>query len=222
MTDQPTTTMLGEEGEPCSSCGFPLATDQRYCLNCGTRRSEPRLDYMEYVSGPGGATSAEMPATPAGLPVSDAQPVGSRRDASPLVAVGGIGILGLMLLVGVLIGRGGGETQSAPAVVQVPSAGAPVAAQVDTAPTEDKAKAEAKKASDDGGSKGGGGGGDGSAAVEEPEQISTDQLEALENTSGDDYSEAAEKLPDTIQLPGEPPPRDNVDPGGGTDANVIE
>ena len=44
---------LGEEGEVCSSCGSPLAIDQRYCLNCGTARAEPRLDFHEHV----GATS---------------------------------------------------------------------------------------------------------------------------------------------------------------------
>jgi len=37
---------LGGEGDPCPTCATPLAADQRYCLACGERRAEPRLDFM--------------------------------------------------------------------------------------------------------------------------------------------------------------------------------
>ena len=37
--------ILGAEGDTCSQCGTTLAVDQRYCLNCGTPRTPPRLDY---------------------------------------------------------------------------------------------------------------------------------------------------------------------------------
>jgi len=42
ITDAPA---LGEHGEPCRNCGAPLAADQRYCLNCGQRRSGPRVPF---------------------------------------------------------------------------------------------------------------------------------------------------------------------------------
>ena len=34
---------LREAGEPCEDCGFPLAGDQRYCLNCGARLAFPDI-----------------------------------------------------------------------------------------------------------------------------------------------------------------------------------
>ncbi len=30
---------FGPQGEPCANCGALLARDQRYCLECGTRRA---------------------------------------------------------------------------------------------------------------------------------------------------------------------------------------
>ncbi len=49
---------LGEQGEPCRSCGAPLAEDQRYCLNCGRRRADQRVDY-ESLLGDGSGPPAE-------------------------------------------------------------------------------------------------------------------------------------------------------------------
>lgn len=217
--EQRTEVMSGENGEPCGSCGFPLATDQRYCLNCGARRGGPRLDYREYVGGPAEPQESGAPA-PGTAPAPASAPA---RDSSPLVAVGGIGILGLMLLVGVLIGRGGGGEQPAPQVLQVPAGGATVAEEAGATASTGSEKPDAtEKVSDKDADKGGSGSTGKPGSIDQPEQITADELEALENTSGDDYAEAAEKLPDTIQLPGEPPPKDNEEPGGGTDATVIE
>ena len=58
----------------------------------------------------------------------------------------------------------------------------------------------------------GGGGGDPGETVE----ASSADLEALENTTGDDYQEQINNIPDTIATPGEAPPDDpSVEPGGG-------
>ena len=46
------TPQLGGEGEPCPTCATPLAADQRYCLACGERRAEPRLDFMALLGSP--------------------------------------------------------------------------------------------------------------------------------------------------------------------------
>jgi hypothetical protein len=51
----------------CRSCRSPLATDQRYCLECGTRNGPPRLDWRAMVV-PGEAAEAPTPADGPGLP----------------------------------------------------------------------------------------------------------------------------------------------------------
>ena len=37
--------ILGGDGDPCAGCGAALASDQRYCLECGRARAAPRVDY---------------------------------------------------------------------------------------------------------------------------------------------------------------------------------
>jgi hypothetical protein len=102
---------LGEHGEPCNECGAPLAADQRYCLNCGARRAEPRVDFGHYLNDDGGKGS-----TPPG---SAAGAASSGRDWTPIVALGGLVVLGLMLAVGVLIGKdgNGGSAGTTPAPI---------------------------------------------------------------------------------------------------------
>lgn len=46
--------ILGPPEERCGECSTVLATDQRYCLNCGLRRGAPRVDVLaqsELLSG---------------------------------------------------------------------------------------------------------------------------------------------------------------------------
>src|SRR4051794_3590454 len=122
------TQAFGEQGEPCQECGSPLAADQRYCLNCGRRRGGPRIDYGRFIGDAGGPAvepgPKEPPAPPA--PADQAQ----QRDYAPLAAVGGIAVLGLMLLVGVLVGKGNDQPVPAPAprIVTVDGTGGETAA----------------------------------------------------------------------------------------------
>ena len=61
--EQPT---LGNEGDTCPQCGSALATDQRYCLNCGSRRGEARVDYeTQMMRGGQPATAGVRPWRPA-------------------------------------------------------------------------------------------------------------------------------------------------------------
>jgi hypothetical protein len=58
--------VLGASGESCAACDAPLATDQRYCLNCGERRGPPRLDPLAHARGSAGAREIPPPPPPQG------------------------------------------------------------------------------------------------------------------------------------------------------------
>jgi hypothetical protein len=129
--ETPDPLVLGEKGEKCAECGTPLAPDQRYCLKCGRRRAGPRVDFEQHL-GSSGEASADGRA-PAAAPA---------RQWSPLVAAAVLGLLGIMLLVGVLIGKEDNDdeqaapataTGTAPAQAVTPTTAAPPAATT-TAP----------------------------------------------------------------------------------------
>jgi hypothetical protein len=86
-----------------------VAVDQRYCLECGRRRGEPRLPFMDAVVFMDAMNSAaETPAPPTKE---------KKRRVSPNAAlIAGVGTLLLALGIGVLIGRSGnhGSTTAAP------------------------------------------------------------------------------------------------------------
>jgi hypothetical protein len=100
---------LGEPGEPCPQCGSPLALDQRYCLECGARRADARLPFLDILRA-----RSTPPAEP-----------GQRRlrltdSISGGTAALGVALAVLFLAVGVLVGRsGGGDKAAAPSVVTV-------------------------------------------------------------------------------------------------------
>jgi hypothetical protein len=220
--------VLGEQGEPCQECGFPLAADQRYCLNCGKRRGEPRVDYGQVV-GDAKGEGPEAGHAPASASAAAAADEKQERDYAPLAAVGGIAILGLMLLVGVLIGKGNNQTTSAPApIVTVGETGGGTAAGAkpgESETTAAKPKEAAKQKKVQTGAKEVEGGLTGTAArnSDATVQATTDDLEALEGKSGESYEETVKKLPDKIATPGAPPPIDKTKaPGGGGSAETIE
>ena len=109
------TASIEGSGERCPTCQAPLAADQRYCLECGNRRGDPRLPFMdavvfmEAVKGP-----AEAPAPPP--PPSDRKAQGISANAA---LIAGIATLVLAIGVGVLIGRSG-DNGSATAANQTP------------------------------------------------------------------------------------------------------
>jgi hypothetical protein len=47
-------------------------------------------------------------------------------------------------------------------------------------------------------------------------------VEDLDNLSGSDYAKKSRKLPDTLALPGKPPPKDNKEGGGGSGFETID
>ena len=222
----PQAPVFGEQGEPCEECGAPLAADQRYCLNCGRRRAEPRADFQRMMAASKGEKAAEGPQS---APPPSPEPAKAERDYAPLAAVGGIAILGLMLLVGVLIGKGNNSPSAAPApIVKVggESAGSANSAEPEETKTAAAKPKNAKKSKGGGtGAKAVAGGLTGNAAHESKAtvQASTDDLENLNSQSGESYEKTIKKLPDKIATPGKPPPIDTTKaPGGGGAAETIE
>jgi hypothetical protein len=111
--------------ESCPNCGAQMAADQRYCLNCGHRRGEPRLPFMdavvfmESISAPGGAGGAAPPPPPA-------KADGDNRWNANAALIAGVATLVLAIGVGFLIGRSGHDnaTQAAaPQVIKVEGGG---------------------------------------------------------------------------------------------------
>jgi hypothetical protein len=149
--------------ESCPNCNARMAADQRYCLNCGHRRGDPRLPFMDAVvfmesmnSAPGGTGGATPPPPPA-------QSGGSNNKWNANAAlIAGVATLVLAIGVGFLIGRtghndnssaGGGEVK----VVQV--GGAPAAGGEAEAPAEVESSATEGGGKASTGSKTGGGSG---------------------------------------------------------------
>jgi len=94
-----------------------MVVDQRYCLECGRRRGDPRLPFMDAV--------VLMDAVQHPRQAPPPQPKKRKRAGiSPNAAlIAGVGTLLLALGIGVLIGRSGhqevAQTAAAPQVIKV-------------------------------------------------------------------------------------------------------
>lgn len=98
--------------EQCSACGAPLAADQRYCVECGQRRT-----------GAAAPFSGQAVGAPA-----QAQPTAPAHARRPLLSINatllaGIGTLLLAMGIGILIGRSSQSASKAPAVQLLASPG---------------------------------------------------------------------------------------------------
>jgi uncharacterized OB-fold protein len=100
--DAPTRQMVAAAGvsDRCTNCGAPLASDQRYCVNCGERRGKSRFSF------------ASM-AAPAAVETSTVQEVQRRpRMSSGSTLVAFIATLLVAVGLGVLIGRENANTRT--------------------------------------------------------------------------------------------------------------
>ena len=102
------TQTLGEVGESCRRCGVELASDQRYCVNCGERRAEARVEYRELL---GPSAAAPLAAGAAAASAQSPPPREEARAISPLGAAVAIGLLLLAVLLGAVIGKGSSSDQ---------------------------------------------------------------------------------------------------------------
>lgn len=205
----------------CRTCGASLAPDQRYCLACGARVAAPRLDFVAETERMETEPQAEAPlaSAPAGAP----QPSSSRLDkvGGPM---GAAAVVLVALGVGFLIGQGSGETpavtQPAP-VVNVTGGVGGGAAPV----TEDAGAGGGTGGSGDAA----GGGRAGRASSDRGAADDADRvLESIRDIPTSDGSEDTggditrlRQLPDETATPGAPPPKDDKEAGGGTEAFEI-
>jgi hypothetical protein len=192
--------VVGQEGDTCDQCGSALATDQRYCLNCGWRRGEARVDYEQRLTGQAAAANGAV------TPVRAQSP-----QWSPAFAIGAIALLGIFLLLGVLIGKkDNGTTQTVQA--QAPATTTTAAA----APTDTTASAAAAKPAKGAGAAAAPGQGD----VVQGGSGSTAGIQTADTSKSP--QETAKGGPDVVATGGKPAALDpNGQAGGGSSATCI-
>ena len=198
--------VLGKEGDTCEQCGSALAVDQRYCLNCGWRRGETRVDYETRLNG--GAAASNGATAPNGA-VATATP--ASQQWTPAFAILAIALLGVMLLLGVLIGKKGNDNTQTVAAQAAPTTTTAAAPTPTTATTASNNKA----------AKGGGSGtAPGEGNVVAGGTGSTNGV-ATADTSKSPL-ENAKNGPDVVATGGDKAPLDpNGAAGGGSDATCI-
>ncbi|MBV9603812.1 MAG: hypothetical protein JO027_01825 [Solirubrobacterales bacterium] len=116
-------------GDRCSACGTPLAHDQRYCVECGERRGQPRFPVAQ--------PATEVTYTRRTRRVA---PPGPSRVSSGTTLVAGVGVLLLAIGLGVLIGSVANKNNTttradAPQVITVQGGGSAAASAPTTTPT---------------------------------------------------------------------------------------
>lgn len=98
--DAPTQQLsLTAVGDRCVNCGAPLASDQRYCVNCGERRGKPRF-----------TLAAPEPATQTTTTRGPLSPRRLRTSAG-MNLIAGVATLLIAMGVGVLIGHNNSPAQ---------------------------------------------------------------------------------------------------------------
>jgi len=129
---------LAEHGAPCPQCSAAMSGDQRYCLSCGARRGEARLDPVEAARSPlasdpaplalAGAAALGVAAQAGPQPAGwEGFPLGDLDFGSPRVVGGAVlGLLAVGVVLGVIGGPKAASTSAAQGqAAQVASADAP-------------------------------------------------------------------------------------------------
>lgn len=220
----PPSPTFGRDGEPCPACGAPLAGDQRYCLHCGARRPEARLEFLDVLD----ADVRARQAIPPGFAAPSVAPAGvaGRLNANAgLLAVAAL--LVLMLLIGLLLGHwvtdrdastsGAAAAMPAPQVIKVEGTAAPAAAATSGTGTDgggsssassgsSAAKSSKSKASSDASDK----------ATAPKDSVSVDKLDSKKAVD-----DAVKKGKPISTGTGKLPPKDDKAPGGGSDFEEI-
>jgi hypothetical protein len=184
-------------GESCAVCGAPLADDQRYCLECGERRS-PISSVL--LGGPPtrgeqqSSASVSPPSAPPAIPgQGGAGADGGRGGAVTVIA--GVGVLLLAMGIGVLIGRSGdSKPAAAPAqVISVAQPGATTGAVTTPTPTPGASTKSGAPSSKQGAKKGASG-----VGSSESHPAPATVLKSLSKKKGKSYEQESKNLPNVI------------------------
>ena len=225
---------LGASGEPCATCGALLAADQRYCLNCGARRTDARIAFKEILATRGAAvvgaegTAADYgiaaPAAPAGAPPVAASPVrgGDGGNRSGLAALAGLACLLLALGVGVLIGNSGKDkTAAAPAPQVISVGGAAAGTSTGAAATTTPSTTTPSSSSGSSSKSGGSSSSSGSSSSTSGSKATNKSLQNLNKLSTKAYQKQSTKLPKVVGTGGKAPPKDKKPAAGGGSFQTI-
>lgn len=229
----PATPAFGRDGEPCPACGAPLAGDQRYCLHCGARRPEARLEFLDVldsdVRARQGAAFAGPPPAGGFVPVAAphaAAPIGvaGRLNANAgLLAVAAL--LVLMLLIGLLLGHwvtdrnassnGAAAATPAPQVIKVEGTAAPAASSSDGSGSSDSGDSGSSSSSSKSSKSKASSSGDTAKAPKD--SVSVNKLDSKKAVE-----DAVKKgKPISTGGDGKLPPKDDKAPAGGADFEEI-
>lgn len=176
--------------ESCPNCGAGMAADQRYCLNCGHRRGDPRLPFMDAVvfmesmNAPSGGGGGTPPPPPSGSGDNN------KWNANAAL-IAGVATLVLAIGVGFLIGRSGHEGSdqaAAPQVIKVEGNGGGGEETAEAATSEESTTGKEK------GGKSKGKKGGKSAIKTENTGKATKKAEANVKEGANGQSEAVEKV----------------------------
>lgn len=126
-----------------------MALDQSYCLNCGVRRGDPRLPFMDAVTF---MEASKQPKGEAAAAAAAPPPPPARSGISPSTTlIAGIATLVLAVGVGVLIGRSGDNSapvaNQTPQIIKVGGSGGEGEAEAETGTAGTNGAKEASKAS---------------------------------------------------------------------------
>jgi hypothetical protein len=203
--------LLGEPNAPCRTCGAPLAADQRYCLQCGARRAEARLPFLDILARQGPATAGGVTVTETRRTAGPAAFI-ARMNANSIV-VAFVGCLLLALGVGVLIGglnnNSNANVPQQVITVGTPAAGAaavPSTAAPSTTTAPDTATTPAPKSTKKSSS---------STASKSKSKATNNAVQNLNSSSTQDYQKKSSKLPKVLGTGGAAPPKDKKPAAGG-------
>jgi hypothetical protein len=195
--------------EPCESCGAPLDAQQRYCVNCATRRGNGANPSSRYF-----AAMNKKARRPLSRPATKA-PGGSRA-----AAVGFFALLPIAVAIGVIVGRSGsgeGDNEALLKALQSQEAAAATATASPTTNTTTTGKAKKKKNAKPakGADKEGGkvvaktDNGTvhevtGYKPTKAKEEADTQLVEENPEQAGENYIKAQQNLPDVVVIGGDP------------------
>lgn len=195
--------------EPCEACGAPLDAQQRYCVNCATRRGNGANPSSRYFAAMN--KKARRPA---------ARPPSRVGGGSRAAAVGFFALLPIAVALGVVVGRSGSGEGDNEALIkalqnrEAATASAEPAPATKTAATKTakgKKKSKAEKAAEKNGGKvveqtknGAVHQVTGYKATKAKTEEDTKLVEENPEQTGENYIKAQQNLPDVIVVGGNP------------------